>query len=496
MNQIIKIILTSFLFSLTLNAQKIKVKKGNVLKDKVAVASMEDLGSTYTFSNLNEKDKPKFSAKLSSLKISETVSKKWLTVFTPDESKKTEVEMEYFSVTMSNKKAVAEYFFKKYKIITDSGIDEKALNDFFAIERPSLTDEYNELIKAEVAGNKLVENVKVVVDAGTKRIFKGDNLPYTTSSIDKEKRKKGDFESRIGSYMIVNANNQKQITLMDLDNKKVAIASPSYKNVSVSLPYKESQFEYVSKDNFDQSTEYHESQFMEELISRLILEGVGFEHQIRDQRAQQSAAKNEQLTDEYNEAKKNSSNIYFTKGYVIDEKDGKIDGEIQYIVEKIQNPADFKNVVDLDEANIGKKVVLRYKNAKGKTRFNNYRSKKGGLFCIEQNVCFRGLSVKGKGLELAAGAASGLSFDTSSFYLVVSENDNFSIYKEYNKERDEFIIKTKAQKKAYKFNTKNREKNIEKLTEYLEGKVDASDLEGLNYSNLTDIQTIAGLYNK
>jgi len=271
----------------------------------------------------------------------------------------------------------------------------------------------------------------------------------------------------------------------------------TFGDVKVTLPLKKQEFEYKTRKRLDDK--YSEQQFIRELFGNLNANGIALGHQVRDERNQQRAAQKIVAQEEFEEAKANSSNIYFTKGYVMDEKEGKREGEIQFITETIQDPNDFANVIDLDEANLGKRVVLKYTNAKGKKRFKTYKSKAGETFCINQNgeeLCFKGLKVKGKGLELAAGAAASLSFDTSSYYVIVKETPALSIYKEYGRERDEFIIKIDSQDKGYKFNTKSREKNIEKLTDYLGSSVNQSDLEGLNYANLGDIEKLLELYKK
>lgn len=199
------------------------------------------------------------------------------------------------------------------------------------------------------------------------------------------------------------------------------------------------------------------------------------------------------------EAELASSNIYWAKGYVVDSKKGNLEGKIQFLIEdvKLRNPN--SGMVDLDLADLGKKVTLAYENKRGKTKYSDYGSKKGLKFCVflnDEETCFRGLKVKGKGLELAAGALSSLNFDTSRYYQIVSESDEVSLYKEYASESNQFIIKISSDKKGYMFDTNDKQKNIEKLVDYLDGKVASSDLEDLDFTSLEDVQKLIELYKK
>lgn len=480
------------IFCLQINAQKIKVKKDQVLLDKSPIAVFEDLGSTYNYANVGDKENPIFTVDYNFLKISESVTKRWLVISDINKTKSTQVELEYLSFTLNNKKAISELLFKKYKILTSSGIDETALIDFLSVERPNLREEYNALLKSEVEKENIVANVDVSVDTRQKKIFKGND-----SSTNKESN-----DNLIGSYTY--SISDSRVSIYDLDKNSIAIATSSvFDEVTVILPQTNEEFTYKALKkfgiNFENNPKY-QSGFVRELVGHLYLKGITLGHQLRDQKSARIAAKKAIAKQKYEEALENSSNIYFTKGHVIDEKAGKIEGHVQFIVENVISPEDFKNVVDLDETNLGKRVVLKYTNAKGKERLKTYKSKDGEAFCVNLNneeVCFRGVKVKGKALQdIANSSALSLSFDNSSYYVIVEETPTLSIYKEYATERDEFIIKVSSQDKGYKFNTKNREKNIEKLTDYLGESIDKSDLEALNYANPEDVKKLLELYKK
>lgn len=489
------IYLLIFFISFTSFAQKVSIKKDEVLLDKTPIANLKDIGSTYIFANLTDVENPVFKVKFNSLKISDEVSKNWLTISYPDESKTTEIEMEYLSFTMSGKKGVAELLMKKYNILTPSGIDKAAFDSFMAIERPSLTNEYNGLLKGEVTKQRAIANVDVSIDADYRRIFKG-SVPYTSSTLDNILRESGTYENLLGTYLINGQN--RTVDVYDLDNKKVALASISmFDEVKVILPYTKQEFTYKSKKRFDVSNKYYQEEFMKELIGNLHLRGVALGHQVRDEREMEIAAKREIAKENYEIAKANSSNIYKKPGYVIDDKGEKWEGNISIMFEKIEDPNDpFKNVEELSN-NTGKIVGIEYQNEKSKTKYKSFKSKDNIKFCVKNEdgseTCYQGMAVKGKGVELAAGAVSSLSFDTSLFYQVVEELENISLYREIP--GGKFIIKNKNEKKGYQFNITNKEKDIEKLSEYIGNCPITNQLGGYDFSSLEELKKFINSYN-
>ncbi len=489
-NSVILIFIAAF--SLGVTAQKVKVKKGEVLVDKNPVAHIEEVGDTYVFSETGEKEIPVFKVKFHYMKLTEDVSKKWLAVSYPDERKSTEVDMEYISFTMNNKKAVAEFLMKRHNIFTSSGIDKEALDKFMAVDRPDLTKQYNELLKGEVSKERTVANINVSVDADYNRIFKG-SVPYTSSSTDERLRTSGKYENLLGTYAM--DQGKRTINVYDLDNKKVALATVSmFDDVSVTLPYAEKKFTYKAKKRFE-ANKYSQQDFVRELVGNLYLRGVTLGHQIRDEREQEFAARRELSREEYEIAKENSINIYDKPGYVIDEKGERYEGTITMLWEEIIAPGE-ENVAELGN-NIGKKLTLKYQNKKGKTRYKDFKSKNETMFCTTtpdgSQTCYRGLRVKGKGAELAVNAVSSLSFDTSKFYEIIEEKDNISLYKELLEGK--YVIKIKKEKKGYQFNVRNREKNLEKLTEYIGNCAIKDQVPEYDYTNLESIKAFIELYN-
>lgn len=480
----------------TANAQKIKIKKNEVLVDGKAISKFVVDGEDYVFTDLND-DSKKFKVDFKSIRRDKKIIKKWLVVTNKDKSKSSEIEMEYLSITMSNKKAVAELFFKKYNILTLTGIDTQALDAFFDVERPSQSEIATAIVNGDIENQKKLNNLNINVDTKAKRIFKGQ-IPYSSSKADERKRNANVIKNLIGTYNLSNTTDSFDpgiITIYDLAKRKIAIAKDNgIKDFKVTLPYSKSEFTYTVRNNYRKNS-FDEAKFIIELTQQLFSNNVTLGNQISEIKQENSLAKTEQKKEAFEDFKKNSRNIYFTKGYIIDAKKGKREGEIQFIVQK---PKTKSGIADLDMATLGQRVTLKYLNKKNKTRFDDFRSKSEEKFCIsnedESERCFIGLRAKGKGVELAARGLSSLSFDTSYYYEIIKENGNIGIYKDITFDSGGYLVKIAKEKKALQFNTKNKDKNIEHFEEYFNGSINTNDVEDFDFSNEKDVLKLLELY--
>ena len=375
-------------FTLLASAQKVKVKKEQVLIDGVAVAKFEEpVKLNYIITSLDNSTKINVIYKI--LKITEEVTKQWLIVSDESGERKTEVEMEFFTFSMNLKKLTAELLIKKYPIITTNGIEN--LDEFFSEDRPNLTEEFNGLLSNQAGIEKEARAISASlnIDTDSRRIFEG-NVPYTTSVVDDREREKGSYENLIATYSYTTPSGSFNpvFSVYDLDNHKVAIATINvFNEISVNLPYEERQFTYNAKTKLTQSSsEYQKAEFVKELIGWLYVNEVPLGNQMNNEKAQAIEAKNEVAQSKYEEAKANSSNLYDVEGYVIDEEGIKYEGTITMIWEDIPNPNDntqIGTIIDLDGDSLGKFVQIKYLNENEKSRFKQFKSKDGVSFYVK-----------------------------------------------------------------------------------------------------------------
>lgn len=499
-----------FLTTLNINAQKIKVKRGKILANKKPVAFVKKSGSSFNFSNLNQ-EKIEFSVKFNLLKITEDVSKKWLVVSIPDKNQTTEVEMEYLSFTMSNKKAISELFFKKYKIITDNGIDTNQLNDFFAIKRKSLTDQYNKLLKGEVAVKNEIANLDIKIDHSFNRIFEG-NIPYASGS-KANNSTVSEYPNMLGTYTTEKNSkyNGNIYTIYDLDKNKIATATPaSFGKVTVATLNKKDSFVYTSKLGFSHNTaKYDNANFIKEIVGKLYTKGILLGHQLENQRkeieiANQELRKKQFELDlkKYREDCKKSVNLYKVKGYIISSRlREQVDGKITILFEDVPVPNSIKEFVSKE---IPKTIGRSFKFfKKRKTKVYSAKSNKIISFCVydknNKKRCFEGLSAKGLNMD-------NLSIDNSKFYERVPHKGLLEIYKFPTKDKylvyfDKSYGSTKLTlkkllvntKKALVFNTVDKEKNIKNIKNYIGDKCYNEKINDLNYSDINDIKKFVEL---
>ncbi|WP_405251153.1 hypothetical protein [Dokdonia sp. Asnod3-C12] len=476
-------------------AQKIKVKKDFVEADKVQVAKIEKLGASYTFTSLDD-DAEKFIVDHKGLKISEDLSKEWLIIKNADESKRTEVDMEYLSFTMNLKKGIAELLFKKYKLLSTDGVEIETLNSFLDVDRPNLTNQYNDLLKGQIAEEKAKKNALASIN-----VTVGDDQKI------REGYKGPDDSNVIGYYTDEREASTTTFSVYDLDNHKVAIASitafgSKSNNVEVNLPYEKTTFSYVAQSSNRNNNGSYSTRFVQELAKQLGVNGVTLGHQVEEKRENAQIARGEQLkaarveaVEAYEVAKEASNNIYGASGYIISEKGERVEGDISVKWTDIPAPGDWDNVVAIGGEDTGKKVSVRYKNKKGKTRYKTFSSKNEERFCLTvdgEESCYIGAKLKGKGLELAAGAMSSLSFDTSEYYKIIKEDDNILILQDVD--NNAYSVKVKKEKKGFQFNISNADKNLEGMNKYFGEDLEA--LKDLDYRELSSAEAVVDFYNQ
>lgn len=95
-------------------------------------------------------------------------------------------------------------------------------------------------------------------------------------------------------------------------------------------------------------------------------------------------------------------------------------------------------------------------------------------------------------MELATGAISSLSFDTSKFYEIIKSYGKTDVLYDINLKK--YLIKIPSQKKAFQFNVFNQAKNIEALKKYL-GSCYNGEFDDIDYTDLNSIFNLAESFN-
>lgn len=438
------------LLFINVNAQKVKVKKGNVLIDGQAVAKVSAVGSEYTFTSLNNDNK--VITKSHRIKINDNLEKKWITIYNSDKSKSTELDMEYFSASMNAKKLVAEFLMKKCNLITKNGVEN--LDTFLAKERPNLSDKYDKLVYAEVA--KQNDNKKRFLEFQI----------YT----DEEKQQITSKRELIGSYKVIDnggiRNNIYEI--YDLDNNKVAIVTTGSRETIVMLPFTNEKFFFDRTFGSD----------VTQAVNQLFLKDIFLGHQVKDDKIATQIAKKEmyknKVKDKIQSLKDDSVNIYNKKGYVITKDGTKKEGYISVMFEDLY--ANSKKVVEYK----GKAKKLIYKLQEEDRKGLKFFAKDNISFCIdEDDKCFKSLSgMLGK-----------------TFYEVLDESENSNLYL-YGKPGTKIMkIVKKGDEDGYTFNTLFKKKNVKKLNEYLKCDKISDNLSEFKYNKIGDVKKLIELYN-
>lgn len=465
-------------------AQKVKVKKEVVLIDKQESIKItkDKTNEDFYYALETLEGETVLLVNYETKKISETKSFTWLSMKQPNKDRINEIDFTAVSFSLNSKKLITEFLFKELDFFNEKGFNYDKIDAFFLekreresaaetqeLEKQLLDLEANFLeVSPEVLGNMLiVSNTKIDPDTGERAIIGKVNRVSTKES-------------------------GKVYTYTNLTGKVIAVVNEKLRRIEGNNTFYPLNMSFSSHSEGlvkDANTYLKKIYLLDEYFYYAFLTKQEIETVVEQIKENQK--------EEFETAKENSENLYKLPGYVIDSKGEKVEGEISIVFEKIdvKDPNQWGNVVDLDEANIGKLVSINYINAKGKNRTSSYRSKKKVKFCVDDNNierCFVGVGSKGKGLELAAGAVSSLSFDTSQFYEVYKIIGDITIYKDVVDNL--YLIKIPSEKKALQFNTSNSEKNIENLKKYI-GACFKEEFVSLNYSDINDIVKLAEIYN-
>ena len=446
-------------FSVALNAQKVKVKKGVILIDKGETPLRVDLkGSDYVFTD-TATNKVFATVNLESYKVDENKTFEWLIVKSEDSPNVNEVDMKYLSFTLNTRKAIAEFLMKELGFFDESGaLDNNKITTFFSEKRERASKaEFDALVttaKESAAEYKATEGLNIYVDPELKEITR-----------------KGD---KIGTYRFADA---KTLIIRDLDTYKIGTITQDFSgNVTVDSKLLTNSITYNTKNKFSATDKYSTKDFVIEAVRRMHVRGLELGHSAKENLAKANEEALAEAIKNYEEAKANSANIYDELGYGIDDKGERYEGKVTMLFEDLKDPREATGgtIVNLDGNEIGKKVSIIYLNEKDKKRTKTLTAKKGSRFCVfdkdGNETCYQGVRIKSNGLlagsgdELSIGGAGGI------FMKEVFKEGKGTIYQEFPSKK--YYIKVDGQEKVFDFTFGSlikEEKKIAKLKQYLNG---------------------------
>jgi len=468
--------------SFSLSAQKVKIKKGNVLMDKAPVCAITNTGSLYKFSELGGTE-PILKVEYKALEVTEDQSKKWLIVQSSDGSKSSQVDFEFLSFSLNTKKIIAELLIKKYELIDNKGFNQTNITSFFNVDRPDLTELYNNqmvaLTKESIINSNYTGSLGIeVTDSGT--ILAKDETNDTK-------------KTTVGKISAPSQNAPGvRVKAIDLDGNLVAEAYFTGNNtylVDTHDIFKtgSTQFSFTAKNKYMPATK---SKFFAELVEKLYQKGFPLGHAIKEYKAGVALA-------EYEKAIANSPNIYETKGYIINDEGVKIEGKIDIIFEKLYDPNGVAKT-DIKEENAGKVVKVSYIKTNGKKTTDRLVARDGNRFCIYKNdgseECYQGTKVIKSSLQLAdLGNSVGALLKQYGYFKELKKGDLINLYQEPLS--GEFLIKLNTQEKAIRIKDGKSKKGKEKLNEYMGDCYYSELVQLIDEKDITTLENFIKVYN-
>lgn len=190
--------------SCVLQAQNVKIKKGNILIDKQAVAKIEKVDDGYKISSLD--DNSWFIANaINKTQNKNTAPKYWLEL-TGANGNLREVEYREIPFTISKEKwHIKALLYSDTGLLTYTGVDQTTVDSFFETQDRQISEKWDQIITAQHAENQkedeLAKQDKIIIDGKTikrnnetvgyiqkKETPRGSLVYYTYNFIDSSKK--------------------------------------------------------------------------------------------------------------------------------------------------------------------------------------------------------------------------------------------------------------------------------------------------------------------
>jgi len=487
--------LLGFLFisiSFTGFGQKIQVKKETILVDKKEIpikiksdshnvsGQMGNFHSTYTFSNTTNSEVFLIVDSKGKMLGPKGPKEIWLEISNPDNSKTNAVDINFGG----GKRGVVKYLINEVNFFTiDGTVNQENINAFLQTNTTSNAKISAEgSVKQEEAGRALKNKIQPFVQKDmsiTKGGRFGTEVIGNVISPDK-------YTETINS----------PIKIFDLDNNLIATAiTEVITPVKVTL-IDGSKFEYRTKYKLNGALT--KQQFLTELVEKVVEKGYSLSHSIASNKEEKLEKIADNNRKKYDLAKKNSSNIYNQKGYVLDEDGEKFQGNIFVRFEKVKNPSDWSGVVGSNS--FGSSLLLKFTDKKGKNKTKAFLAKKNTSFCILNDngneSCYEGIIIQSNGMLGQAATVTFEGVGQVQYMKKVYEEGKLSIYQ--STPSNKYVLKLENKDKAFNFafgSLIKEEKKLNKLKEYLGGCNVIEEYKEEDYFNIDKIKELINFYN-
>lgn len=459
-------------------AQKIKIDKGEIRLDEKTIGYIEGKKPSFKIYNLDKSYA--VIAELKNAPNAESLTLPWIELRDEATGKSNELEFmnksRKFSAFNYDRSIIYELLDRNY--FTAEGLHKEATETF--INGPSAGIAAKKMgVQGDIDNaSRLADTYQLSIDdAGVIYSIKAQNPDPA--------------DKRIGYIKMTSpsTNGELKYEVLDLDNyliatwfAKAGMISGYDKFLNQELITYDKKVLKAAFDNSGNPTGYKMSKDITAMNIVRVL--VGNDYTLQHQGlAEVQAMRTEQIqasTEKIKTARSNSANIYEQNGYVINEKGEKKSGPITVEFESI-NAESSSGMADMTA--YGKTVTLKFTNEKGREKTENFKSKNGTRFCIDKNgkeECYLGLKTIGNTLA-AAGSLNSLSFDFSSFYKILYEDNGYLILVDPLIPSD-FIIKIPTQEKGLYTNKSSNDKLKKNVSEYL--KCDSFVFENYDFKAL------------
>lgn len=462
-------IVTPFL----MNAQEVNVKRGVITVDGTGVAKISKEKRVYKVSDLTGNFL--FSVEgLNQTEAKNPVDKMFFR-FIGANGNIQEVYPSNESFTFSMEKSITRNLVEgTTKFLTPQGIDHNLINQFFSNSDQSVSknidEKYEQIKKAHQEEDELAQNDKITI-AGNGNILKGNER--IGRIIEKE------MDGGFFSY-----------TVVDLKGTVIAKTEVLTPNRSELLGYEFTTFDgqkFVANEKrlFAQGSfaKMKDNKLTERIVKKLYKNGYTLGNMDEKIQAYQN-----QKQGEYNEAYKqleaNSLNLVEVKGYILTEKNAKIEGLISIPYENIEEKMKSNRGIE-DLTNYG--GILNLKDEAGKAK--TYRAKDGILVVAGER---KFIGARGTNDD-ATGNSSGSQLSIlgeSQFFEI--DYENAAGYVVHHPKNPQYpYIKLKSDKEAFYLGSKGtfKEKSKDRLEKIFNSSLKCPQLNFVNY----DVNTKEGL---
>lgn len=495
-----KIALIFFLFtSLISLGQKIKVKKNIISIDNTEIPikvetsyrsnkseSFGDYDILYTFSNTNSSEIFVLVNSIGKVPAPNKPRENWLEISIPNNNKINAIDINFTGA----KKGIIRYLLNELSFFNSDGKVNEA-NILAFIEK-------NTSSKAKTKAKGAAEK-----DASAKKLV-NEIMPFVQG--DMSITKGGRFGTEvIGSVIspdVYHETRNSPIEIYDLDENLIAIATTDILSPVIVNLIDGSRFNYKSKSKLDGTLT--KQKFLTELVEKVVQKGFSLSNSYTDNKKEQIGEVLNDKTSKYELKKKNSSNIYNQKGYAIDEKGKRFEGEITMLFEQINNPNDVigNNASNIGNGGIGSSLNIYYKNEKGKQKRQLISAKKNASFCVLNEegleICYKAIKVEGGPIINDSDGPMALASSKGKFLKEVFKEGDLIAY-QYPPTKI-FYLKMINKEKAFDFSIPlfgKKEKKAIKLKKYLDGcdYTDKNEYVEKAFEELSTIKKLINYYN-